>query len=144
MPKWWATSWTTVSRTCSMISSLVAQSASMDPLEQRYLVGQHHAILGPLRQGDPLVEPQQEVSLLDDVSRELVLGGPVLHHYVNVVQVGAERIWDLVQRPMYQPLELGELHADSVAERLRHRASSNPPALERDPGRFPFDPAPTN
>ena len=103
MPKWWATSCTTVIRTSSLELGLVVAPVEQRVAEDEDPVGQgaapHVAALG---QGDAVVEPEEVVGL--------VLGRLVLDEHHDVADVGGDLVGDRVEGAVDQGLERLAIH----------------------------------
>ena len=115
MPKWWATSWTTVTRTSSTSCSAVSQMSSSGPRKRKIRSGSPaDAQESRWVSATPVVEPEQVVGLL---GRRLLLDE---HH--DVAHQRGQLLGDLVERGLDQGVEARRV-GDQGVERVEwHRS----------------------
>ena len=108
MPKWWATSWITVMRTCSHHLGLVGAHGEDRPPEDADPVGHHHRRRSRRRAGErhAVVEPEQRRAL-----------APLPHHDRHVVDQPPQVVGDLVEGVRHQLLEPLQRHLHHRAQR---------------------------
>ena len=90
MPKWWATSWMTVARISSMISSFDSHMDSIDPWKMVIRSGEDREIVGPLREGHSLVQAEEELRVVHEVPGKLIGRRPVLDDDVDILKASPE------------------------------------------------------